>query len=140
MDALLLSGPPPPEGATGEAGVHEVVAAQHEVVDHVEVGEQAEDLEGAGHAQAHDRGRAAAHDLGALHADRADFRGTAPGRRMTLGDRDESLALVEANGSIVSHGHVQAHRPKAGLQGLLDHPPKQCGADPLAPALGGDGQ
>ena len=44
-------GPAPPERAGEEPGLHQVVTAEHEVVDHVQVGEQPEVLERPGHAE-----------------------------------------------------------------------------------------
>ncbi len=125
---LLPLGPPEPQRSGEEPGAHEVVATEQEVVDHVEVGEQTEVLEGAPDAEA---GRAAgllADEVDTVEADRALLgpvhrRETVEDRRLarTVGpDHCEQLAWEHVEAHVAQGGHpAEAQREVANLQQRL---------------------
>jgi hypothetical protein len=68
---LLAPGPAPPDGAGDEPRAHQVMAAEHQVVDHRQVREEPEVLERARHPEPRHGRRRAADQVLAFQADRA---------------------------------------------------------------------
>jgi hypothetical protein len=120
---LLAPSPPHPEGTAEEPGPHQVVATEEEVVDHVEVGEQAEVLERSADAQLRGVSRLLADQVRPVELDDALLR--AVHGRQAVEDRCLARAVGADDGEELAGLHLEAHpgqrRHTSEAEGDLTH-------------------